>query len=107
MSVTWLRIIAIIEGISYLLLLGIAMPLKYLWAMPEAVRVVGMAHGVLFMLFCLALAWVWWERRWSLARVSVLFVSALLPLATFFLDGRLKRWGSETRHGQANVVSHS
>jgi integral membrane protein len=47
-----LRIVAFLEGVSYLVLLGIAMPLKYIAGIPQAVRVVGMAHGVLFVLVC-------------------------------------------------------
>ena len=47
------RIISILEGLSFLILLGIAMPLKYIYDIPEAVQAVGMAHGILFMLYVL------------------------------------------------------
>ena len=50
-----LRLVALCEGISYVLLLGIAMPLKYLYDRPEAVRITGMLHGILFILLALAL----------------------------------------------------
>ena len=46
-----LRVIGILEGVSYLVLLGIAMPLKYIYAIPEAVKFTGWAHGVLFMAY--------------------------------------------------------
>jgi integral membrane protein len=95
MSIGWLRVVAIVEGISYLVLLGIAMPLKYAAGMPEAVRVVGMAHGILFVLLCAVLGVVWWRRRWSLARVAAVFASALVPVATFVMDRRLRRWAAE------------
>ncbi len=95
MSVRNLRIIAWIEGVSYLVLVGIAMPLKYLADQPEAVRVTGMIHGVLFMLFCVALALAWRQRRWSLLRSTVAFASALVPGATFFMDRHLARWDNE------------
>jgi integral membrane protein len=100
MSIRWLRANAIIEGISYLVLLGIAMPLKHAAGMPEAVRVVGMAHGVLFMAFCAALAAVWWHRRWGMSRVTIVFSSALVPLATFFMDRWLRRWAQEPVGGR-------
>ncbi len=86
-----LRLIALIEGISYLLLLGVAMPLKYLWGMPIAVRVVGMAHGILFVLFCAALFQAFLERRWTLFRAGLVFVSSLVPFGTFVMDRELRR----------------
>lgn len=95
MSIGCLRVVAIIEGISYLVLLGIAMPLKYAADMPEAVRVVGMAHGVLFMIFCAVLAAVWWRHRWAMARAALVFASALVPVATFIMDRWLRRWAAE------------
>jgi integral membrane protein len=101
MSVRNLRIIAWIEGVSYLVLLGIAMPLKYLADEPGAVRIVGMIHGILFMLFCVALALAWRRRRWSLLRSTVIFASSLIPCATFFMDRYLARWDSEPMRVQS------
>lgn len=95
MRVRNLRIIAWIEGVSYLVLLGIAMPLKYLADEPGAVRITGMIHGVLFMLFCVALALAWQQRRWSFLRSTVIFASSLVPCATFFMDRHLARWDIE------------
>ena len=86
-----LRVIGIIEGISYLILLGIGMPLKYLAGIPEVVKVVGWAHGVLFVLFCLALLHVWIVRRWSIGRAFLAFVASLVPFGTFIFDKSLKR----------------
>ena len=85
------RIIAILEGISYLVLLFIAMPLKYFANKPEYVKYVGWAHGVLFVLFGLILLQVWYVRRWSFLKVIVAFVSSLLPFGTFILDKTLRR----------------
>ncbi|MGB0788445.1 MAG: DUF3817 domain-containing protein, partial [Marinirhabdus sp.] len=50
-SVKTFRIISVLEAVSFLLLLGIAMPLKYIWGSPEMVRIVGAAHGVLFLAY--------------------------------------------------------
>jgi integral membrane protein len=86
-----LRAVALFEGVSFLLLLGIAMPLKYLAGRPEAVRVVGLAHGLLFVLFLGALAHVALNRRWSPWRAGGALLASLLPFGTFVLDGHLRR----------------
>ena len=59
-----LRTVGIYEGISYLLLLGIAMPIKYMLGIPEVVKYVGWAHGVLFVLYMAALLQVTLVHRW-------------------------------------------
>jgi integral membrane protein len=83
------RLIALLEGISYLILVGIAMPLKYLAGQPLAVKYVGWAHGVLFVLFCLALLHVWVNRRWSFLKAAMAFIASLVPFGTFVLDRTL------------------
>ena len=95
-----LRLIGMIEGSSYLLLLFVAMPLKYLAGMPKAVSMVGMGHGLLFMVFCLALFYAAMEYEWSLKRCLVLFVAAVLPFGPFVVDRGLKR-EQEEREAQA------
>jgi len=85
------RVIGILEGISYLVLLFIAMPLKYVAGKPELVKYVGWAHGVLFVLFGLALLHVWIVRRWSFLKAVGAFIASLLPFGTFVLDKRLRR----------------
>ncbi|MCF2502901.1 DUF3817 domain-containing protein [Dyadobacter sp. CY107] len=83
-----LRIVAFLEGISYLVLLGIAMPLKYIAGLPQAVRVVGMAHGVLFVLFVVLLIQVATERSWSFKKSLLSFISSLVPFGTFYADAK-------------------
>lgn len=85
-----LRLVGLVEGISFLVLLGIAMPLKYLAGYPMAVRMVGMAHGVLFIIYVLALVHAQMTVRWPARRVLGLFVAAVLPGGTFVADGRLR-----------------
>ncbi len=89
-SIGRLRIIAIIEGISYLLLLGVAMPLKYLVGMPLAVKVAGWAHGVLYVFFCMALLQAMREHAWGVTRGLRLFVASLIPFGTFYTDRGLR-----------------
>lgn len=90
-SIGRLRIIGIVEGISFILLLGLAMPLKYIWGMPLAVRIVGSLHGLLFVLFLYALLQVTIERKWNIVRVMTAFMSSLLPFGTFVFDKQLKK----------------
>jgi integral membrane protein len=83
---------AFIEGISYLSLLFIAMPLKYIYDYPIAVKVVGMAHGILFILFIFLLLSTVQKYRFSTLFTVVLLVASLLPFGTFFPDIKLKEY---------------
>lgn len=84
------RKIAIAEGISYLLLLFIAMPLKYWANIPMAVKYTGWAHGLLFVLYAVCLIMVWQEKKWSFGKATLIFLASLLPFAPFVVDRRLK-----------------
>jgi integral membrane protein len=94
-AVHFLRITALVEAVSYMLLVGIAMPLKYIWHQPMAVKVLGMIHGILFVLFCLALARAAFSAHWPLARTILVFLSSLIPFGPFLLDGLMKTWEKE------------
>ena len=85
-----LRILGNIEGVSYLLLLGVAMPMKYYFEMPMAVKIVGMAHGVLFVAYCLLLALCMKKFRWTLKFGAYLFIATLIPFGTFVTDRKLR-----------------
>ncbi len=85
------RLIAIAEGISYLVLLLVAMPLKYLAGYPLAVKYTGWLHGVLFVLFGILLVQVWIKYRWRFWQAAVAFIASLLPFGTFVLDRKLKK----------------
>ncbi len=86
-----LRVIAFIEGVSFLLLLGVAMPLKYFAGLPATVKIAGWIHGVLFMLYLFAVAEVTIRRRLSLVLAFGALVASLIPFGTFALDARLRR----------------
>ena len=79
------RIISIIEGLSYLLLVFIAMPLKYMFDYPMAVKVVGMSHGVLFILFFVALVMAMNRYKWKFLGFQ-LFVYSLLPFGFILIE---------------------
>lgn len=100
-SIGRLRLISLVEGVSFVLLLGIAMPLKYMAGMPEAVRVVGMAHGILWVMFIAAVIDVWATHRWPLSRVAGALVASVLPFGPFVLEARLRREGAGERPAAA------
>jgi integral membrane protein len=86
-----LRLVAFLEGSSFLILLFVAMPLKYLAGYPLAVRIVGSIHGALFLLFLVALYRAARARAWGRGRSFAAFMASLLPFGTFVFDGSLRR----------------
>src|SRR5436190_22954975 len=90
-SLSRFRIIGIAEGISFLVLLIIAMPLKYYAGLPMAVKYTGWIHGLLFVLFVVGLAQVSFDRKWPLLKIIVAFIASLIPFGTIILDMRLKK----------------
>jgi integral membrane protein len=90
-SLNRLRLVGFLEGVSFLVLLGIAMPLKYLADIPEAVRIVGWGHGLLFILFVAAVAHTTFTIGWPFKRVAGALLASLLPFGTFVLDRQLRR----------------
>ena len=77
------------------MLLFIAMPLKYFWAMPQAVRIVGMAHGVLFVIFCVSLLQVWVVAKWPMGRAALAFLASIVPFGPWLIDRRLRSYEAE------------
>lgn len=86
-----LYVIGLAEGTSFLVLLLIAMPLKYLANQPEAVRIVGGIHGGLFLLYVALVLLCAVLSRWKLTRAFLGFVSSVVPLGPFFFDASVKR----------------
>lgn len=85
-----LRQVAKIEAISFLVLLFIAMPLKYLAGKPLTVRIVGSIHGMLFIWFCWALARAKFRGGLSMRLAAMTFIASLLPFGPFVIDRRLR-----------------
>ncbi|MES2140506.1 MAG: DUF3817 domain-containing protein [Bacteroidota bacterium] len=79
------------EGVSFIVLLFIAMPLKYMADMPAPVRIVGMLHGVLFIAYAIALIQAGFVYKWSIKKVIIAFLLSFIPFGTFFLDRVLKK----------------
>ncbi|MDT0685783.1 DUF3817 domain-containing protein [Autumnicola psychrophila] len=80
--------ISILEGLSYLILLLIAMPLKYFFDQPEMVRWVGMAHGVLFIAYVLGAMLLYKSMKWKLKDLTIILLCSLLPFGPFYVDKR-------------------
>lgn len=91
------KIIAIAEGISFLVLLLIAMPLKYMMQIPEPVKYVGWAHGVLFVLYGILLLQVFIVVKWSFIKTLVAFLVSFIPFGTFWLDARINKEVAEMK----------
>lgn len=81
-----LKILIFVEATSFLILLLIAMPLKYLAGLPAAVKWVGWIHGILFILFCFALAAAFFSAKIGFRRSVIIFIASLLPFAPFCLE---------------------
>lgn len=80
------RKIAILEGWSYILLIFIAMPLKYQFDLPLYVKYTGWVHGALFIAYVGFLPFLMLNLKWSFFKTSVAFIASLLPFGTFVLD---------------------
>lgn len=90
-----LRLIAILEAISFLVLLGIAMPLKYVVGIADAVKYVGWGHGVLFIAFCGALLYAMQVTKLPFWKAAMVFVASLIPFGPFLVDHKLKEEESQ------------
>jgi integral membrane protein len=86
-----LRLVAILEGISYLALLFIAMPMKYIFADVRLMQPVGMLHGLLFVLYVLLLLVASLQNKWGIGLIFKGFVLSLLPFGTFYAEKKLFR----------------
>lgn len=84
------KTIATLEGISFLLLLGVAMPLKYVWEKPLMVEYLGMAHGVLFVGYVIAVALLFQKTlKWSFLQAVIGFVLSFVPFGTFYVTMKM------------------
>jgi integral membrane protein len=85
-SLVRLRIIAFTEGVSYLILLFVAMPLKHFWGQPTAVKSFGSVHGLLFVLYILYVVLCKIEYRWTLKKILILLGISIIPFGNFYAD---------------------
>ena len=86
-----LRIIGFLEGISFILLVGVAMPLKYIGGYTHATWDIGMIHGVLFITYILAVIPVKFALNWNLKTTFLVLLASLLPFGTFVAEIKIFR----------------
>ncbi|MBK9591508.1 MAG: DUF3817 domain-containing protein [Crocinitomicaceae bacterium] len=83
------RRIALLEGISFLLILFVTMPLKYIWNIPEPTYYIGMAHGVLFVGYVALAIYVHFYARWNFLTLFLVLLASLIPFGTFVADSKI------------------
>lgn len=99
-----LRIIGLLEGISYIFLIAVAMPLKYIWDMPEFIYSTGMAHGLLFVLYIFFVLLVTYQLKWSFKKCMLALLASLIPFGTFVADKHLFRPKPNTPDSPEDVL---
>ncbi len=80
------RIIAFLEGVSYILLLFVAMPIKYSLGDPTYVKLLGMPHGLLFVAYIVFAYLIKDDEQWSGKDFVIVLIASLLPFGTFYID---------------------
>ena len=85
------RIISVLEGVSYLLLLFIATPIKYLLDNESYVKMLGMPHGLLFIVYIILAIMLKYEQKWELKKFGLILVASIIPFGTFYIDRKYFR----------------
>ena len=94
------RIVALMEGWSFLFLLFVAMPLKYVVHFPSPVKYAGWLHGILFIAYGITLLHAWISRKWSFPKAMLAFFVSFVPFGTFWFDKQIKSELNNTQHNQ-------
>ena len=85
------RLISFIEGISYLLLLFIAVPIKYFHGDESYVKMLGMPHGILFIGYILLAILIQKQMKWNLKTMGIVMLASVIPFGTFYVDKKYLR----------------
>lgn len=80
------KIIALLEGVSLLALLFFAMPMKYIFSNPIFVKYIGMAHGILFILYLAIALLLKLEQKWDLKKFAIICLASVIPFGTFYIE---------------------
>jgi integral membrane protein len=80
------KYIALLEGISLLLLLFFAMPMKYIYELPIYVKVIGMAHGLLFIAYIALAVMLKIEEQWPIKKFVIICIASIIPFGTFYVE---------------------
>ncbi|CAN5134272.1 DUF3817 domain-containing protein [soil metagenome] len=82
------RWVSILEGISFLVLLFLAMPLKYFFDLPQMVQVVGMAHGILFIAYVFGAIWMYKPLNWQPKTLLIVLICSMVPFGPFYIENK-------------------
>ena len=85
------RRLAFVEGVSFLLILFVTMPLKYMMDAPGPNKILGMVHGLLFLAYLIYSLQQYWQRDWSLGKLALVWLASIIPFGTFAADRWLLR----------------
>ncbi|MDV7186255.1 DUF3817 domain-containing protein [Lutibacter sp. TH_r2] len=85
------RIVSVLEGVSYLLLLFIATPIKYLLDNELYVKMLGMPHGLLFITYVILAIMLKYEYKWESKKFFIILVASIIPFGTFYIDKKYFR----------------
>lgn len=88
---TFFRVVSFLEGTSYILLLFVAVPVKYWMNDPQYVKLLGMPHGLLFVGYLVLAFLLKSEMKWSIKNFSVILLASILPFGTFYIDKKYLR----------------
>lgn len=80
------KLISLLEGLSFILLLFVAMPLKYIWELPQMVQVVGMAHGILFIAYIIAAYFISEILNWPRKTLLIVWICSIIPFGPFYME---------------------
>ncbi|TAE27788.1 MAG: DUF3817 domain-containing protein [Cytophagales bacterium] len=84
-----LKLVALLEGLSLIVLIFIAVPLKHIWGKPWLVQNVGMIHGVLFILYVLQVVQAKIEYGWSIRKTLLALLLSFVPFGTFYVTAKM------------------
>lgn len=85
------RLIAFLEGVSYILLIFFAVPVKYLQEDPQYVKMLGLPHGLFFMAYIVVAFLIWSELKWTKKTLFIVLLASIIPFGTFLIDKKYLR----------------
>jgi integral membrane protein len=88
---TFFRIVSFLEGISYILLLFVAVPIKYFGEDPQYVKLLGMPHGLLFVAYIVIAYLIKDQMQWSRKKLLEVLLASIIPFGTFYIDKKYLR----------------
>ncbi len=80
------RLLSLLEGVSFLVILFITMPLKYFFASPMPNKIIGMGHGALFLAYVAFAIFLKVEFKWSIKKLAIVLLCSIIPFGTFWMD---------------------